>query len=259
MGVSFQRGIDEYLAGRHYEAHEFWEELWQVEADEDQRRFLQALIQVASAVHKAVNDVAPRGSLRLLDSATEKLHGLGDAFLGVDLAALREGMGSCRSEVARQLEAGGHCQLEAVHIPPLVQLSDAPLFRGSKNEPAVPASARQAWFDRGLATYAAGEYFDAHEMWEELWRDAPRGFDRHFVQGLIQFAAAMHKIVEQQKPKPAARLLGRALDKVADAPANYRGIDVPRLVAEGRAALSTLESTGVLTSGQVPSIVKLGT
>src|SRR5690606_33002088 len=119
-------------------------------------------------------------------------------------------------------------------IPNMVQIADAPTFVAGQRDPAVPVRARQAWFDRGLAAYAAGEYFDAHELWEELWRDAPAGFDRHFIQGLIQVAAAMHKVLEHHKPKPAARLLTRALDKLADAPSDYRGLDVTRLLVEGR-------------------------
>lgn len=255
---AFQRGIDEYLAGRHYEAHEHWEELWQDEPDEELRQFLQALIQVASAVHKAVHDVAPRGSLRLLDAAAQKLSPLGETYWGLDLTRLREGIAACRDEVARQLEETGHCSLDASFVPALVQLTrgpDAPI--PAKPTPAVPRHARSAWFDRGLATYAEGDFFEAHELWEELWRDAPRGFDRDFVQGLIQVAAAMHKWFEHGKPKPAARLLGRAIDKIAGAPTGYRGLDVAGLVRQARAAKTALENEGALARSDVPSIVRI--
>ncbi len=255
--VSFQAGIDEYLAGRHYEAHEAWEELWQEEANEDRRRFLQALIQVASAVHKATHNVAPRGSVRLLDAAAEKLDGLGDTYLGVDLAGLRSTATACRVEIERQLANSGGCNLTQEFIPRVVLLSDAPLFHKPKSEPAVSASARHAWFDEGLSTYAAGAYFEAHELWEELWRDAPHGFDRQFMQGLIQVAAAMHKLFEHGKPKPAARLLTRALEKLADSPPRYRGLDVSRLLREGHAAIATLQARGTLDATQIPRIAKL--
>jgi predicted metal-dependent hydrolase len=255
--LSFQKGIDEYRAGRHYEAHEFWEELWQTEDDEDRRRFLQALIQVASAVHKAIHDVAPRGSLRLLDRAEEKLAGLGDDYLGVDLASLRQGMSQCRTEVERQLERDGHCRIDEAFVPPMLQLSDAPLLRKKPGRDTVPAAARRAWFDQGLATYQAGDYFEAHEVWEELWRDAPHGFDRTFVQGLIQVAAAMHKLFAHEKPDPAARLLRRALDKLEGAPEHYRGLDVPRLLAEGRAAMDLIEKDGTLEADRVPTMARV--
>ncbi len=254
--MSFQDGIDAYHRGEHYEAHEHWEELWDAEADDRRRDFFQALIQVASAAHKAVNNVAPRGSLRLLDAATSKLAPLDDVYLGIDVAALREGIEQCRAKIDALLEASGECHLDAGDAPTIAQLSDAPLVQGSSRAPAVPPSAHHAWFDRGVATYQSGDYFDAHELWEEMWRDAPPSFDRFFVQGLIQVAAAMHKAFEHNKPAPAARLLGRAIDKLADAPPHYRDIDVNRLVADAKRAQDKLADGEMITSDEVPRIVK---
>jgi predicted metal-dependent hydrolase len=256
--VSFQRGIDDYLRGQHYEAHEHWEELWHEEGDDDRRRFLQALIQVASAVHKAVNDVAPRGSIRLLDAAHEKLEGLGDVYLGIDLAALRPAMAACRQEVARQLSETGHCRLPSAHVPPIVQLAAAPAFHKRAAKARVPVGAEDAWFQQGVTAYHQGDYFEAHEMWEDLWRDTPPGIDRTFLQGLIQVAAAMHKLRAHRKPSPAARLLGRAIDKLCLAPDGYRSVDTTRLLREARLAKQALEAVGELGAEQTPTLRLLG-
>ncbi len=43
----------------------------------------------------------------------------------------------------------------------------------------------------GIALFNAGEYFDAHEVWEEVWRDCPAA-DRRFYQSLIQAAVALY-------------------------------------------------------------------
>ncbi len=67
----------------------------------------------------------------------------------------------------------------------------------------------------------------------------------------------MHKLREHHKPKPAASLLRAGIEKIADAPPSYRGLDVVRLSAEGHAALKVLENDAELTAEQVPSIVKL--
>ncbi len=252
--MSFQRGVEAYQNGEHYEAHEHWEELWQAENDEQRRRFFQGLIQMTSAVHKAVHDVAPRGSLRLLDAAVEKLAGLGEAFFGVDLGRLRSGIATCRAEIARQLEANEHCRLDPSFAPSLVQLGAAPLLPSPTSEPLVPGGARRAWFERGLDAYAAGDFFEAHELWEELWRDAPRGFDRQFLQGLIQVAAALHKQRAHDKPAAAARLLGRAIDKLDEAPPGYRGLDTARLLREARRAQTLLEAGRAIDDTQIPAI-----
>lgn len=259
----FQKGVDAYHRGEHYEAHEFWEDLWQDEADDDRHRFFQALIQVASAVHKAKNDVGPRGCLRLVDRAFERLEGLPDDYFGVDLPALRDGMAILRAAVVDALERDdGHCRVSDDAIPALVQIEAPTSWINQAADPTVPAAARSTWFDRGLRAYQDGEYFDAHELWEELWRDYPKGDDRQFLQGLIQVAAAMHKALAQGKPAPAARLLGRALMRLEQAPDVHWGIAVAGLVAQAQrtktalARLAQSDDPPPLDPKLVPAIVR---
>lgn len=44
---------------------------------------------------------------------------------------------------------------------------------------------------KGIEHFNRREYFDAHEVWEELWNEE-HGPANAFVQGLIQFATALH-------------------------------------------------------------------
>jgi predicted metal-dependent hydrolase len=44
---------------------------------------------------------------------------------------------------------------------------------------------------QGIAYFNACEFFEAHEVWEELWKDY-RGDLRLFYKGLIQAAVALH-------------------------------------------------------------------
>ena len=102
----FEEGLSTYESGDHYEAHERWEELWNEEDDDQERLFLQALIQMTSAVHKLLHDVEPRGALRLLDRALEKTASLEAVHRGIDLATLRAEIGSLRKEAERAITAG---------------------------------------------------------------------------------------------------------------------------------------------------------
>src|SRR3954452_25350057 len=43
----------------------------------------------------------------------------------------------------------------------------------------------------GIAHFNRGDFFEAHEVWEDLWRDTA-GPDRRFFQGLIQAAVAVY-------------------------------------------------------------------
>ncbi|MCA9235909.1 MAG: DUF309 domain-containing protein [Planctomycetales bacterium] len=46
-------------------------------------------------------------------------------------------------------------------------------------------------YKQGIAYFNDCEFFEAHEVWEELWTDY-RGESRKFFQGLIQAAVALH-------------------------------------------------------------------
>lgn len=44
---------------------------------------------------------------------------------------------------------------------------------------------------KGIEHFNAREFYDAHEVWEDLWHEQ-HGDAHDFVQGLIQFATALH-------------------------------------------------------------------
>jgi predicted metal-dependent hydrolase len=74
-------------------------------------------------------------------------------------------------------------------------------------------------FHLGLAHFNAGEFFDAHEVWEELWHDCP-AIDRRFVQSLIQAAVAIYHWGNGNSAG-ARTLLARGRAKAADYPPVY--------------------------------------
>jgi predicted metal-dependent hydrolase len=91
--------------------------------------------------------------------------------------------------------------------------------------------------ESGAALYARGEYFEAHEAWEELWLtldDEPR----LFVQGLIQVAAACHKAFVQDQPRGCVKLLETALEKLSPAPVDFMGVRTGPLLSAARAMLA---------------------
>jgi predicted metal-dependent hydrolase len=68
----FEQGRVLFNAGRHFEAHEAWEEAWRGESGAT-RLLLQGLIQIAAGYHKAFVQRQPRGCVRLLAAGLEKL------------------------------------------------------------------------------------------------------------------------------------------------------------------------------------------
>ena len=78
---AFTAGARLFDDGRYWDAHEAWEERWRIETREGPRLFLQALIQIAAAFHKArvVGDF--ESATRLLGRARAKLNEADDASL----------------------------------------------------------------------------------------------------------------------------------------------------------------------------------
>jgi len=71
---------------------------------------------------------------------------------------------------------------------------------------------------RGARLFDAGAFFEAHEAWEERWRVETDPAARRLLQGLIQIAAAFHKLVVSGAPASALRLLGRGVAKLDACP-----------------------------------------
>jgi hypothetical protein len=69
---------------------------------------------------------------------------------------------------------------------------------------------------RGARLFDAGAFFEAHEVWEERWRVEPDADRRRLLQGLIQIAAAFHKLgtARDGGAGSASRLFARGLAKL---------------------------------------------
>jgi predicted metal-dependent hydrolase len=81
------RGVSLFNRGLYWEAHEAWEELW-LELEDEPKLFLQGLIQLAAAYHKATVQMQPSGCVKLHRSALGKLERAPPDFMGVRTAPL---------------------------------------------------------------------------------------------------------------------------------------------------------------------------
>src|SRR5690242_9418520 len=63
-------------------------------------------------------------------------------------------------------------------------------------------------YKRGIELFNRGEFFDAHEVLEDVWRAAPDE-EKKFLQGLIQVAVGLHHYSTGNKVG-ARSLLARA-------------------------------------------------
>jgi predicted metal-dependent hydrolase len=94
-----------YHTSRFWDAHEAWERVWIAERDEERRRFVQGLIQLAAALHKLLV-MGNAGSARAIARrAREKIAGLPDSFEGFAVEALRGQVDACIAEMDRAADA----------------------------------------------------------------------------------------------------------------------------------------------------------
>lgn len=82
-------------------------------------------------------------------------------------------------------------------------------------------------FRRGIGLFNAGEFYEAHEVLEDVWRPWT-GPERLFVQGLIQVAVALHHH-STGNLAGATSLLRRAAKNLATFPRVCCGIDLEAL------------------------------
>ena len=77
----------------------------------------------------------------------------------------------------------------------------------------LPADARIAAVRAGLEAYAAGDYFEAHELMEPAWMGTADLAERYLIQGLIKVAAAdVHAV--RGNPAGVRRNLEGARDRL---------------------------------------------
>jgi len=88
----------------------------------------------------------------------------------------------------------------------------------------------ESLFNQGLEYFRSGEYFEAHESWEELWSDFYLE-DRRFIQGLIQLSVSFVHL-ENNNLKGAKSLLNKCKEKFLEFNHTQRGISVRVLLSE---------------------------
>ncbi|MBI4483653.1 MAG: DUF309 domain-containing protein [Acidobacteria bacterium] len=106
-------------------------------------------------------------------------------------------------------------------------------------------------YRRGVELFNAGEFFESHEVWEELWLEEP-GPAKLFLQGLIQVAAAFHHF-QQSNYAGTRSLLKTGMEKLEGFRPRYGGIDLDAFLGRLLDCQRELERQKV--AGQPPTVV----
>jgi predicted metal-dependent hydrolase len=109
-------------------------------------------------------------------------------------------------------------------------------------------------FDRGLEAFNSSHFFEAHELWEEVWLETPEP-EKLFLQGLIQVAAAFHHY-SRSNLKGTRNLLQAGLVKLDRFPETHGGLAVEPLRSAVRDWLEALNASEISQSVKVPQIAR---
>jgi predicted metal-dependent hydrolase len=106
-------------------------------------------------------------------------------------------------------------------------------------------------YEEGVALFNRGEFFDAHEVWEELWKECPAA-ERRFVQALIQAAVAIYHF-ERGNHAGASRLFHSGRRYMEPYRPTHCGLDVDSFWRTMEAHLAPALAAGA--AGPRPVIV----
>jgi predicted metal-dependent hydrolase len=96
----------------------------------------------------------------------------------------------------------------------------------------MKSSEKDEKFERGLRHFNAREFFEAHEVWEEVWL-AEGEPEKTFLQGIIQIAAAFHHY-RRGNTDGTETLLAAGIVKISRFPADHRGLAILELREEAK-------------------------
>jgi predicted metal-dependent hydrolase len=95
-------------------------------------------------------------------------------------------------------------------------------------------------FLKGIAEFNRQYFFEAHDVWEELWMETT-GDHRLFYQGLIQAAVGFYHLGNENY-KGACSQFSKSLAKLEQYLPAYHGLDTEGLVKSLRGCLNQAEA-----------------
>jgi hypothetical protein len=120
--------------------------------------------------------------------------------------------------------------------PPGVSESQSDSRQPAFDSTAIEVYSRE--YLQGIEDFNAGRYFDAHEIWEEIWLRSS-GETKLFYQMLIQAAVGLHHY-ERGNARGARGMHANVIEKLSRLPSTYMSLDLVDFSRQFEVALSEL-------------------
>ena len=114
----------------------------------------------------------------------------------------------------------------------------------------MPPTLEKKLYLDGIRLFNEHEFFEAHEVWEDIWHEAC-GTKYEFYQGLIQCAVALEHY-RRSNPRGVVSLHDSYRRHFKDVPDVFMGLDVKGFLARMREALRpVLDASPLPQKGQI--------
>ncbi|MCS7244842.1 MAG: DUF309 domain-containing protein [candidate division WOR-3 bacterium] len=107
-------------------------------------------------------------------------------------------------------------------------------------------------FIKGLELLRTGDYFEAHEVLEDLWREMPvENKYRNFIKGIIQICAGYYKHIEQRNPNGARNIFINAKNYLSKYLEENQVIDVKKVIANIEKIIGMIDKNEDISSFKI--------
>ena len=114
----------------------------------------------------------------------------------------------------------------------------------------MDAELEKKLYHTGIRLFNAHEFFEAHEVWEDIWHEA-YGLKHEFYQGMIQCAVALEHY-RRSNPRGVVSLYDSYRRHFKDVPSPFMGLDLQAFLAAMHDVLRpVLEADPLLGKGEI--------
>jgi len=97
--------------------------------------------------------------------------------------------------------------------------------------------------EEGLSFFNQEKFYEAHEVWEDLWRATTEPSERACCQGLIQAAVGLHHLSRGNKTGAQSQLQ-KSIRNLEARGSVTLGLDIPGLIRDLSSILQTMSQDG---------------
>jgi hypothetical protein len=107
--------------------------------------------------------------------------------------------------------------------------------------PVLTREERDRLHASGVELFNRGDFYAAHEAWEEIWRSTTPE-PKLLFQGLVQVSAGLHQVIDLGRLAGPRSTLAKARRNLEPFAPGAEGLDIAALLASVAAWLAWLES-----------------